>query len=218
MEFSQILDIVAPATLQTLYMVGLSSLIAVLLGLPLGIILTITREDGIAPSNYIYSFLSTIINIFRAIPFAILIIMLLGLSRLIVGKVIGPTAFVVPLTIGSIPFVARIMEGYFLDIDKGLIEAARAMGSTNSQIIFKVMIPETLPMIISGITMTIINIIGYSAMAGFIGGGGLGETAIRYGHQRGIKEMIWVPVIIMILIVVITQSIGNYLNKKTNKK
>ncbi|WP_100064948.1 methionine ABC transporter permease [Miniphocaeibacter massiliensis] len=218
MDFNQILDIVIPATLQTLYMVSVSSIIAVILGLPLGIILTITREDGISPSNYIYTFLSTVINVFRAIPFAILIIILLGLSRLIVGKIIGPTAFIVPLTIGSIPFVARIMESYFLDMDKGFIEAAKAMGSTNKQIIFKVMIPETIPMIINGVVMTIINIIGYSAMAGFIGGGGLGEIALRYGHQRREYTILWISVILMVLIVQIVQVIGNYLNKKTNKK
>ena len=218
MTTDQIIDIVTPATIDTIYMVGLSSLIAIILGLPLGIILTVTREDGIAPSPYIYNFLSTVINVFRAIPFAILMIMLLGISRFIVGRVIGATAFVVPLTIGTIPFVARIMEGYFLEMDKGLIEAAKAMGSTNSQIIFKVMIPETMPMIISGITMTIINIIGYSAMAGFIGGGGLGEIALRYGHQRTIKIMLYVPVIILVLIVMIVQGTGNYLNKRFNKK
>ncbi len=218
MTTDQIIDIVTPAMIETLYMVGLSSLIAVLLGLPLGIILTITREDGISPSPYIYNVLSTIINVFRAIPFAILMIMLLGLSKIIVGKMIGPTAFIVPLTIGTIPFVARIMEGYFLEMDKGLIEAAKAMGSTNRQIIFKVMIPETMPMIISGVTMTIINIIGYSAMAGFIGGGGLGLSAFKYGHQRDIKVMLYVPVIILVLIVMIVQGTGNYLNKKLNKK
>lgn len=218
MTYEQVWEVVAPATLETLYMVFVSSIIAVILGLPLAVILVITREDGISPSSYIYNFLSTVINIFRSIPFAILIMILLGLSRIIVGKVIGPTAFIVPLTIASIPFVARLMEGYFLDMDKGLIEAAKAMGSTNSQIILKVMIPETMPMIINGIVMTIINIIGYSAMAGFIGGGGLGAVALTYGHQRSITILLWVPVVLLVIIVQIVQIIGNYLNRKINKK
>lgn len=218
MTYSQIWAIIAPAILETLYMVGVSSFISIILGIPLGIILTITREDGIAPANFIYTVLSSIVNAFRSIPFAILIFILLELSRLILGKSIGSTAFIIPLTIASIPFVGRLMEGYFLDMDKGKIEAAKAMGSTNMQIIKKVMISECMPLIINGIVMTIINIIGYSAMAGFIGGGGLGGVALRYGHQRNQPIMMWASVIVIILIVQIVQFIGTNISKKINKK
>lgn len=218
MTYSQIWQIIGPATLETIYMVGVSSIISIILGIPLGIILTVTREDGIAPASFIYTILSSIVNAFRSIPFAILIFILLELSRLILGKSIGSTAFIIPLTVASIPFVGRLMEGYFLEMEKEKLEAAKAMGSTNKQIIFKVMIPECMPSIINGIVMTIINIIGYSAMAGFIGGGGLGGVALRYGHQRNQPVMMWTSVIIIILIVQIVQLIGTNISKKINKK
>lgn len=140
------------------------------------------------------------------------------LSKFIVGKTIGTTASIVPLSVSAAPFVARLMEGYLVDIDKGLIEAAKAMGSTNFQIVTKVMIPEALPSIINGITMTIINIIGYSAMAGLIGGGGLGEVANRYGYQRNQYDVLLVAVLIIIIIVQIVQFIGNTWAKSINKK
>lgn len=215
---SEIFEIVGPAIPETLYMVFVSTLISLIVGLPLGIILTITREDGLKPAKYIYSVLDWIINILRSLPFVILMLLVFPLSKFIVGKTIGTTASIVPLSVSAAPFVARLMEGYLVDIDKGLIEAAKAMGSTNFQIVTKVMIPEALPSIINGITMTIINIIGYSAMAGLIGGGGLGEVANRYGYQRNQYDVLLVAVLIIIIIVQIVQFVGNTWSKSINKK
>lgn len=214
----RIISIVAPAIPETLYMVFISTLISVLIGLPLGIILTITRADGLSENNGVYRVLDSVINVLRSFPFIILMFLVFPLTRLIVGKTIGTTASLVPLTIAATPFVARLMEGYFLEVDKGVIEAAKAMGSTNFQIISKVLIPESMPSIVLGITMTIINIVGYSAMAGAMGGGGLGDVATRFGYYRGEVDILWAAVFVIILIVQLVQFIGNRLAKIINKK
>lgn len=218
MDLREIWEIVGPAIPQTLYMVSVSTLISLVIGIPLGIILTITRQDGLKPARHIYAVLDWIINILRSLPFVILMLLVFPLSRFIVGKTIGTTASIVPLAVSATPFVARLIEGYLIEVDKGLIEAAQAMGSTNFQIITKVMIPEALPSMISGITMTIINIIGYSAMAGLIGGGGLGEVANRYGYQRNQYDVLLVSVLVIIIIVQIVQFVGNTWAKTINKK
>lgn len=212
------IDIVVPAIPETLYMVFLSTLIALAIGLPIGIILTITRDDGLIENKKLYRILDFIINILRSLPFVILMIVVLPLTKIIVGKGYGTNAAIVPLSLSAAPFVARIMEGYFLEIDKGIIEAAKSMGSTNFQIIFKVLIPEALPSIINGITMTIINLIGYSTMAGAMGGGGLGDIAMRYGYQRRENDVLLASVIVIILIVQFVQYVGNNLSNKLNKK
>lgn len=212
------MTIVVPSIPDTLYMVFFSSLFSMVLGIPLALILTVTRPGGLNPKARTYQVLDTIINTLRSFPFVILIMVVYPLSTLIVGRSIGPTAAIVPLTVAAAPFVARIMEGVFLEIDDGLIEAARAMGSTNKQIIRKVILPESLPAMINAMTMTIINIIGYSAMAGMLGGGGLGEVATRYGHYRNELDVLWMSVLCIILIVQIVQWVGNRLNMKTNKK
>ncbi|MDO5713422.1 MAG: methionine ABC transporter permease [Tissierellia bacterium] len=214
----RIWEIVSPAIPETLYMVFFSAFLSLLLGLPLGIILTLTREKGLAENRTIYGILDWIINILRSFPFVILILVVFPLSRFIVGKSIGTTASIVPLTVAATPFVARLMEGYFLEVDRGVIEAAKAMGSTNGQIVWKVLIPEALPSIVGGITMTIINIIGYSAMAGILGGGGLGDVASRYGYQRNQLDILWASVLVIIVIVQIVQFIGNKWAKALNKK
>lgn len=219
MEFlSEAWSIVAPAIPQTLTLVFASSLIAVLLGMPLGIILTVTRKDGLRQNQKIYSVLDSLVNFFRSIPFIILMLILIPLMRLIVGKAYGTAATIIPLAASAIPFFARLMEGYLSQIDKGILEAAKSMGSTNKQIITKVLIPEAMPQIINGITMVIINIIGYSAMAGAIGGGGLGEVAVRYGYSYKRYEILWVAVILIVALVQIIQFIGTYLEKKIDKK
>lgn len=209
---SRMFDIVFSSTIETLEMVFFSTVFSVIIGLPLGIILQITDTEehgGLKPSPVINSILSRIVNIFRSFPFIILIILLMPLSRLILGTAIGTEATIVPLSIAAAPFVARIVESALKEIDPGVIQAARAMGSTNTQIIVKVMIPEAMPSLVSGVTLTIINLIGYSAMAGALGGGGLGDLAIRYGYQRFNPSYMVAAVIVILVMVELIQVVGN---------
>lgn len=214
----RLISIIGPAIPQTLIMVFASTFIAIILGLPLGVILTITRKDGLCQNLKIYSVLDKIINILRSFPFIILVIVVFPLSRILVGKAYGTAAMIIPLSISAAPFVARLMEGYFNQIDKGIIEAAKSVGSTNMQIITRVLIPEAMPMIVNGITMTLINVVGYSAMAGAIGGGGLGDIAIRYGYQMRDEVILWSTVVLIILLVQIVQVIGNRIEKKIDRR
>ncbi len=214
----RIIDIVLPAIPETLVMVLASTIIALLIGLPLGIILTNTRPGGLTESAKVYSILDGIINVLRSFPFVILMIVVFPLSRLIVGKSYGTAAMIIPLSLSAAPFVARLMEGYFIQVDSGIIEAAKSMGSTNKEIIFKVLIPEAMPMLVSGITMTLINVIGYSAMAGVMGGGGLGDVANRYGYQRNEPLILWSAVIVIIILVQIVQFIGNKIAENIDKR
>ena len=213
-----IFKIVGPAIPQTIYMVLFSSIIAVVFGMLLGIILTLTRPDGLREIKSLYSFLDFVVNIMRSLPFIILMIVVLPLTKVIVGKGYGTNASIVPLSISAIPFVARIIEGYLIQVDKGIIDAAKSMGATTSQIVFKVLIPESMPAIVNGITLTIINIIGYSAMAGAIGGGGLGDVALRYGYQRGQTDVLFVTVVVIIIFVQLIQFVGNSISNNINKK
>ncbi len=207
MVFSMILD----STLETLYMVFFSTLFSLVMGFPIGILLVITKEGNILEKPKLNKILEIIINTLRSFPFIILMICLFPLSRIIVGTTIGSTAAIVPLAISAAPFVARMIEGALNEVDKGLIEASSSMGASNSTIIWKVMIPETMPHIIHGITVTIISLIGFSAMAGTIGAGGLGDLAIRFGYQRFKTDIMVYSVIVIILLVQILQSLGNYL-------
>ena len=214
----RIIDIVLPAIPETLVMVLASTIIALLIGLPLGIVLTNTRPGGLNESAKVYSVLDGIINVLRSFPFVILMIVVFPLSRLIVGKSYGTAAMIIPLSLSAAPFVARLMEGYFIQVDQGIIEAAKSMGSSNKEIIFKVLIPEAMPMLVSGITMTLINVIGYSAMAGVMGGGGLGDVANRYGYQRNEPLILWSAVIVIIILVQIVQFIGNKIAENIDKR
>ena len=211
---SKIIDVMIQAVGQTVYMVFFSTLFASILGFILGIVVTVTSPKGLKPNKIIYNALDLIINVLRSFPFIILIVFIIPLTRAIVGTPIGETAAIVPLTIAAAPFVARIIESALKEVDSGVIEAAKSFGASNSQIIFKVMIKEAVPSIISGLTLTIINIIGYSAMAGSVGAGGLGKVAISYGYQRYQTDVMIVTVIILIIIVQGLQSLGNYLYKK----
>lgn len=213
-----IFKIVGPAIPQTIYMVLFSSIIAVVFGMLLGIILTLTRPDGLREIKSLYSFLDFVVNIMRSLPFIILMIVVMPLTKVIVGKGYGTNASIVPLSISAIPFVARIVEGYLIQVDKGIIDAAKSMGATTSQIVFKVLIPESMPAIVNGITLTIINIIGYSAMAGAIGGGGLGDVALRHGYQRGQTDVLFVTVVVIIIFVQLIQFVGNSISNNINKK
>ncbi|MBM6838562.1 ABC transporter permease, partial [Clostridium saudiense] len=204
------IEIIVTALGQTVYMVFFSTLFASVLGFILGIILTVTSPDGLRPNKVSYKILDSIINVLRSFPFVILIVAIIPLTRVIIGKSIGETAAIVPLTIAAAPFVARIIESSLKEVDPGVIEAAKSFGSSDSQIVFKVMLKEAVPSIISGLTLTVINMIGYSAMAGSVGAGGLGKVAITYGYQGFQTDIMVTTVIILIIIVQSLQSLGNY--------
>ena len=213
MDIQQIVNLVGTATLQTLSMVFFSTVFSLILGLPLGILLCVTDPaTGIMPKPVLNQILTRVVNVLRSFPFIILMILLFPLARVIVGTSIGTTATIVPLSIAAAPFVARVIESALKEVDPGVVQAARAMGSTNFQIIMKVLLPESMPSLVAGITLTIINLIGYSAMAGAIGGGGLGDLAIRYGYQRFRTDIMVVSVIVILVLVEVIQIIGTKLS------
>nr|WP_238988836.1 methionine ABC transporter permease [Calorimonas adulescens] len=214
----RILNLLLPSLWQSIYMVFASTIFSLILGLPLGVLLVITEKGGIMEKPALNNVLGTVINILRSFPFLILMIVILPLSRLVVGTTIGTTATIVPLSIAATPFVARVIESSLKEVDRGVIEASLSMGATPFQIITRVLIPESLPSLILGITLTIINIIGYSAMAGAIGGGGLGDLAIRYGYQRYDTHVLIATVIVLIVIVQVVQIAGSYLAKKVDRR
>lgn len=211
-------ELIIPSFFDTLYMVFFSTVFSVLLGLPLGVLLLITEEGHILPFKPLNMVLSSIVNIFRSLPFIILIILLFPLSRIILGTAIGSTAAIVPLSIAAAPFVARVVESALREVPWGMIEAAKSMGASNWQIIFRVLLPESVSALTLGLTLTIINIIGYSAMAGALGAGGIGDLAIRYGFQRFRSDVLWITVIILVLMVQVIQSSGNYIANKLDKR
>ena len=215
MNIDKIIILVRDAAAQTAVMVVFSTLFSLLLGLPLGILLcTSDPQSGIRPRPALYQILTRVVNALRSFPFIILMIVLFPLSRVLVGTSIGTKATIVPLSIAAAPFVARIIESALKEVDRGVVQAARAMGSTTMQIIFKVLIPEALPSLIDGVTLTVINVIGYSAMAGAVGGGGLGDLAIRYGYQRFRSEIMAIAVIVILLMVELIQMLGTALSHK----
>lgn len=202
---------------KTIIMVFFSTLFSVILGFIPAIVLIVTAPKGLRPNKGVYKTLDTIINILRGFPFLILMVAIMPFTKLLVGKSIGTTAAIVPLTIAAAPFVARIIESALKEVDPGVVEAAKSFGASNIQIIFKVMLKEAVPSIISGLTLTIISIIGYSAMAGTVGAGGLGDLAVRYGYQRYQTDVMIVTVVILVIIVQVLQSLGNYLYKKLSQ-
>lgn len=210
-------DIILKAFNETVFMTFYSTIFSVIFGFILAVILTISAEDGLRPNKGVYKILDVIINILRSFPFIILMVFIIPLTRAIVRTSIGKEAAIVPLTFAAAPFVARIIESSLREVDKGVIEAAKSFGASDFQIIFKVMLKEAVPSIVSGLTLTIISIIGYSAMAGTVGGGGLGYLAVSYGYQRFQKDVMIITVIILIIIVQALQMLGNYLYKKLNK-
>lgn len=202
------------ATGETIYMVLISGIIATLFGLPLGITLYVTREGNFLEKKPLYRFLAALVDVTRSIPFIILMIAVIPLTRLLVGTSIGTNAAIVPLSLCAIPFIARVVENALNEVNKGLIEAAVAMGATHRQIIQKVLIPEALPGIINGLTLTTVSLLGYSAMAGAVGGGGLGDLAIRYGYHRFDVLMMLITIVIMIVLVQLIQLTGDILAKR----
>ncbi|MES2273502.1 MAG: methionine ABC transporter permease [Chlamydiota bacterium] len=202
----------------TVYMVMASAFFAFLIGLPLGVILTITDRGHIQESPIVYKILETIVNIGRSFPFAILMVALIPMTRWIVGTSLGTTASIIPLTIAAAPFMARLIETSLKEVDRHVLEAAVMMGSNTWQIVAKVLLQEALPSIVSGITLTVVNLIGYSAMAGLVGGGGLGQVAIQYGYNRFNTFIMVVTVVLLIALVQIVQWIGSSVVKAIYKK
>lgn len=213
----ELISLLLDSLLETCYMVAISTFLSTLLGLPLGVILTVTDKGHILENRTLNNILGNIVNATRSVPFIILMVAIIPLTRILVGTSIGTTAAIVPLTISATPFIARIIEGALKEVEYGVIEAAQAMGATPLQIIKKVLLPEALPAIILGITLAIISLIGYSAMAGALGGGGLGDLAIRYGYQRFRIDIMIITVVILIVQVQLVQSCGDYLAKRFNK-
>ncbi len=204
--------------LETLYMVFSSSLVAYLIGLPLGILLVVTDREGIAPLVPLNKVLGVIVNLIRSVPFIILLITAMPFTRFLIGTTIGSTAVVIPLIIASAPYIARLVESSLKEVDKGVIEAAQSMGATPLQIIYKVLIPEAMPSLIVGAAIAVTTILSYSAMSGFVGGGGLGDIAIRYGYYRYETEIMLVTVVIMVLIVQAIQEAGFKWMKHADKR
>ena len=210
-------NLLLKSTAETFYMLGVSALIAAVVGIPLGILLVVTEKNGILACRLLNKPLAFIINMIRSIPFIILMVAIIPLTRLIAGTSIGTTAAIVPLTIAAIPYTARMVETSIREVPFGLIEAAESMGASPFQIIKKVLIPEALPSIIENITVVIVTLIGSSAMAGTIGGG-LGDLAIRYGYQRFQADVMVATILVLIVVVQLIQFIGSNLAKKANKK
>lgn len=211
-------DMLITGTLETLYMTLFSTVLAHIIGMPLGVITVITDQKGIAPNRPVNVVLGTIINIGRSIPFTILMVALIPFTRLVVGKAIGATAAIVPLTIAAAPFVARLVESSLAEVDPGVVEAAKTMGATTWQIASKVLLPEAVPSLIRGFSITTITLIGYSAMAGAFGSGGLGDIAIRYGFHRYQTEVMLITIILIVVIVQIIQMIFNFVANKIDKR
>ena len=217
---SQLVDkgILQLGVLETIYMTFISAFFAYLFGLPLGILLSVTDKGGIRPIPWLNKIVGFIVNIFRSIPFVILMIAVLPAAKLIVGTALGNKAAIVTLIIAAIPYVARMVESSIKEVDSGVIEAAQAMGTSSIKIVFKVLIPEAKPSLLVGSVISLVTILGYSAMAGTIGGGGLGMIAINFGYQRFNDEIIWICVLLTVIIVQIIQEVGMLIARKTDKR
>ena len=214
----QVIKLLITGTLDTLQMTVISTIMAMIIGIPLGVVLVVTSKGHILENAALNKILGAIVNATRSIPFIILMVAIIPFTRMVVGTSIGTTAACVPLTLAAIPFLARLVETSIKDIQFGVIEAAQSMGASPFQIIRKVLLPEALPTIIDNVTVLIVNWIGYSAMAGAIGGGGLGDIAIRYGYQRFQGDIMLATIIILIIMVQVIQMIGDGLSKAMNKK
>ncbi len=205
-------------TAATLYMTLLSTFFGYLIGLPMGIVLAVTDKDGIRPNAVVYRILDFIVNLTRSIPFLILLILVMPLTKLIVGQSYGAVATIVPLTIAAAPFIGRMVESSLKEVDKGVIEAAQSMGAGTFTIIWKVLLAEARTSLLVGVTIAIGTILGYSAMAGVVGGGGLGDIAIRYGYYRYETDIMIVTIVILVVLVQILQGIGMMLSKKLDRR
>lgn len=218
MSFDQIWPLLGPAIMDTLYMVGVSTLIGTLIGGPLGVFLATSRRGELFAAPLVNRVLGLVVNALRSIPFIILAVSIIPFTRMVAGTSIGNTAAIVPLTLAAAPFIARLIEGAIREIDGGLIEAARAMGATPLQIVGKVLLPEALPAIILGLTLAVVSLIGFSAMVGAVGAKGLGDLGIRYGYQRWMPEVMLAVVVALIVMVQLVQSLGEWLAARLDKR
>lgn len=212
------INMLKEGTMQTIYMVLMSSLISYLIGIPLGIALMVTDKDGIRPVPLFNKVLGLAINLLRSVPFLILMIMVIPFTRLVVGKIIGPNAAVVPLIIAAAPYIGRMVESSLKEVDAGVVEAAQSMGASTWQIIWKVLLPEAKPSLLVGAAISITTILGYSAMAGAVGAGGLGDIAIRYGYHRYQTDMMLVTVALLVIIVQLIQEAFMRTSRKSDKR
>lgn len=203
---------------ETVYMVFLSSALSYVIGIPLGIALVVTDRDGICARPLLNKVMGIIINLLRSVPFIILLVMVIPLTRAIVGKIIGPNAAVVPLVISAFPYISRMVESSLKEVDAGVIEAAKSMGASPAQIIWKVLLPEAKPSLLVGAAISITTILGYSAMAGTVGAGGLGDIAIRYGYHRYQTDMMLVTVVLLVVIVQIIQEVFMRMARRSDKR
>ncbi len=216
--FSEMSSMFVQSFWETLVMVGISGVVGALVGLPLGVLLFLTDRDGVLQSVAANRAMGFIVNAVRSTPFIILLVAVIPLTRVVVGTSIGTGAAVVPLTIACAPFFARLVETALREVDRGLIETAEALGATTRQIVLKVLLPEALPGIVAGLTITFVSLVGYSAMAGAIGGGGLGDLGIRYGYQRFLPEVMLAVVVILIVFVQLVQSFGDWLVRRLSHR
>lgn len=216
--WSEMFDLFLTSFNETLLMVAISGVVGSLLGVPLGVLLHLTNRGGVLSHPLFNRGIGVVVNAVRSIPFIILLVVVIPFTRFIVGSSIGTTAAIVPLTIAAIPFIARLVESALREVDKGLVEAAQSMGATTGQIVWKVLLPEAMPGIVAGLTITFVSLVGYSAMAGAIGGGGLGDLGIRYGYQRYITEVMVAVVVILIVFVQAVQSFGDWLVRRISHR
>ena len=214
----EVVDMILKGIQETLYMTLLSTLMGYVIGLPMGVLLAVSDKEGLKPNRVLYRILDVIANIVRSIPFLILLILLIPFTRMIVGKSYGSTATVEPLVIAAGPFIARMVESSLKEVDEGVIEAARSMGASNLRIIVKVLLVEARTSLINGATIAVGTILGYSAMAGTIGGGGLGDIAIRYGYHRYQADIMVVTVVLLVILVQIFQMVGTTLANRLDKR
>ena len=214
----QIIMMLLEGIKDTLYMTLTSTLIGYVIGLPMGILLTVTDKDGIHPNAAVYKVLDVIANLIRSVPFLILLIVLIPFTRFLIGRSYGPTATIVPLVIAAAPYIARMVESSLKEVDAGVIEAAKSMGASTWQIIVKVLLPEAKPSLLVGAAISVTTILGYSAMAGFTGGGGLGDIAIRYGYHRYQTDMMMVTVVLLVIIVQLIQEVAMRMSRKSDKR
>ena len=217
---SQLIDkgILQLGVWETVYLTFISAFFAYLFGLPLGILLSVTDKGGIRPIPWLNKIIGFIVNIFRSIPFVILMIAVLPVAKVVVGTALGNKAMIVTLIIAAVPYVARMVESSIKEVDSGVIEAAQAMGTSSIKIVFKVLIPEAKPSLLVGSVISLVTILGYSAMAGTIGGGGLGMIAINFGYQRFNDNVVWICVLLTVIIVQIIQEVGMFIARKPDKR
>ncbi|AWU97182.1 ABC transporter permease [Azospirillum sp. INR13] len=214
----QIIDLLIKGLIDTLHMVAVSGAIGTLIGLPIGVMLAVTGRGELLQNFAFNKVMGAVVNMTRSTPFIILVVAIIPFTRLIAGTSIGTSAAIVPLTVAAAPFIARVVENAVREVDRGLVEAAQAMGATPFQIIRKVLLPEALPGIVAGLTLSAVSLIGYSAMVGAVGGGGLGDLGIRYGYQRFLPEVMLAVVIVLIVLVQIVQSTGDLIARRVNKR